>query len=406
MPVAALGLLDLSAVTDGLLKTLDDCVAASPLFAKNGGPVAAFDIGTTGNPPDAVRTLPGTHLSLFLLHVAEDRFQKNALNTGTAARVPRTQPIPRQPLGLDLYYLLTALSSEGYIKEQQAMSIALRCFHEQPVITRHAEQLTLQMEVQSIDEASRLWQATTAPIRLSSLYRVSVVFLSPEVPSPPGPPVQAVRLAAGPAAMPFAAAGGQLTGTQTTATYRPPDSTAAKPLSRSYDLSPAAVRAGDRFLLLGGGLAGTSVFLEGPAGGEVDVTGWLDPNPAVHTDVRLVLHVPQPPATPAPGWYVMRVGQGAVRSNAAALAVAARVDGVANPPLLTPAGGVYTVRGVGFLGTVEVLLGAVPLPAAQVDVGGTRIDFNAPAGLAPGRYPLRLRVGGVESPPSWWVVVL
>jgi hypothetical protein len=38
------------------------------------------------------------------------------------------------------------------------------------------------MEHRSYDELSRLWQATTVPLRLSAVYRAAVVFLTPDEP--------------------------------------------------------------------------------------------------------------------------------------------------------------------------------------------------------------------------------
>jgi hypothetical protein len=424
--VATFGLLDLSIVTDALGGLLTDCIANSPLFVPNNGNTEPYDITPTGDPPDVVRAKAGTFLSLYLFHVNEDPHQKNAINSNPNGGFPRAQRIPRQPLALDLHYLLTAYSTDGYVKEQQAMSIALRCFHEHQFVTTtvpfgpaNPEQFTLGLEVQSIDDASRLWQATTTPIRLSALYRVGVVFLSPDAPPPPGPPVTHLNLLGGAALVPFATAGGQLTGTRTTVTYRPPNSTAANPISRSYDLSPATVTAGSTFELIGGGLAGSNVYLEGPAGGEVDVTAWLVPNPALQSDSRLTLRLPAqvglPPAgSPDPGFYHLRVGAGAVRSNSAPLPIAARVDNVGNPPLLNPAAGVYSVQGEGFTQPAMVVLGTIALTSNQAAPGagefriaaaGDRIDFRAPAGLAAGQYPLRIRIEGVESPPSWWVDV-
>ena len=103
-------------------------------------------------------------------------------------------------------------------------------------------------------------------------------------------------------------------------------------------------------------------------------------------------------------------------TNAIPLAVAAAVTAVAaggDPPILAPAAGVYTFAGLGFVsGRTAVLLETVPLaesagaPAAgefQISGGGTSIAFRAPAFLGPGRYGVRVRVSGIESPPSWWI---
>lgn len=426
MAVGTIGMLDLSIVTDALRDQLTKCIATTPLFQSNGGPVADYAITPTGDPVDVVRIEDGTHLSLYLFHVVEDKFQKNALTSNPNGGYPRSQPIPLQPLALDLYYLLTAFSRAGYLREQQAMSIAMRCFHEHPIVTTtvpfgplHPEQFSLTMEVQSVDEVSRLWQAVTTPLRLSAVYRVAVIFISPEPPPPPAPIVQQLRLLEGSGQVPFATAGGQLIGTGTTVTYRPPDSTVIKPKTASYELAPAIVAPGNNVVIYGAGLSGLNVFIEDPGGAEADITGWINPGAETPSDTRVTLAFPAavgvpPAATPNPGIYVLRVGAGTVRSNGVPIGIAARIDGVGNPPLLNSAAGLYTVAGAGFTGHVETILGTSALTSAgappkpgefQVTGGGTQIQFKAPGSLAAGTYPLRLRVQGVESPPSWWVVV-
>ena len=55
-------------------------------------------------------------------------------------------------------------------------------------------ELTLTMEHRSYDELSRLWQATTAPLRMSLVYRAAVVFLDPAQPAP-APPQEASGVA-------------------------------------------------------------------------------------------------------------------------------------------------------------------------------------------------------------------
>jgi hypothetical protein len=151
----------------------------------------------------------------------------------------------------------------------------------------------------------------------------------------------------------------------------------------------------------------------------LDVTALLVATPGLQSDSRLTLRLPGqvglPPAgSPDPGFYYLRVGAGAVRSNSAPLPIAARVDNVGNPPLLNPAAGVYTVQGEGFTQPAMVVLGTIALTSSQAAPGagefriaaaGDRIDFRVPAGLAAGQYPLRIRIEGVESPPSWWVGV-
>lgn len=201
------GLLDLSIVTDQLLAQLRLARATTRLWTEEPTPPTGtpddegipigdttpqtpFDIVFTGMPPDAARNLAGQcKVSLYLFHVQPDKFYRNTYpadtrDTSRAAQRPRQGA--EQPLALTLFYLLSA-HSESYIEEQQAMSIALKAFHDQAIVTAtvplhsRKQELTVTMEPQSIDEIGRLWQATTTALRLSAVYRASVVFLEPEV---------------------------------------------------------------------------------------------------------------------------------------------------------------------------------------------------------------------------------
>jgi hypothetical protein len=126
---------------------------------------------------------------------------------------------------------------------------------------------------------------------------------------------------------------------------------------------------------------------------------------------------------PLPGVYQLRVGSNnppdAVtnRTNSTAFSVAARVDvslAPPNAPILAAVAGDYTLHGEGFIaGHSAILLdtialtenpGGPPLDGQFTVNSGQQITFRAPAGLAPGRYTVRVRVNEVESPPSWWIV--
>jgi hypothetical protein len=172
-----LGLLDLSLVTQALIDQLKKCTAASTIFADAGGH-APNNIDYSALAPDAVRQGNNLHINVYLCHVAADKFYRNTYPTGGAA-----QRIPAHPLALNLSYLVTAYSGLA-VEEQQAMSIALKCFHEHPIIRFTAPrtgdvEVTLTLEPQSIDDIGRLWQAIGTPLRLSALYRASVVFMQP-----------------------------------------------------------------------------------------------------------------------------------------------------------------------------------------------------------------------------------
>lgn len=421
MALATLGTLDVSVVTDRLIELLKASNTAWPQWVANGGPIDQFTFSISGASPDATRAEAGCHLTLSLLHVTPNAFQANSMTNGRALTGTA------HPLALDLYYLLSAYSDDNYLQEQRAMSIALRCLHEHPVVQAtivlggegtQAEEFIVSMEVQTADEMSRLWQAFAVPARPSAVYRVSVVFVTPPAPAlPVHPRPDTIVLVAGPAELPFAAPAA-LTGTERTVRVFAPGSTVGDVKMLRYDTSPATVAAGESFLLLGSGLAGTaatSVYLQPPAGPELDVTAsWVVAGEsAAH---RLLLRVPAA-AAPVAGIYQLRVGADGphpFRSNATPFSIAARVDAPPNPPLLTASGGIYTIGGAGFVpGATSVLLGTVALtPAASPPPGqgeftvapdGASIALHAPDDIAPGRYDVRVRVHDVESSPAGWV---
>ena len=341
--------------------------------------------------------------------------------------------------------MLTAFSKENYVEEQQAMSIALRCFHQSPIVhtsvtlnlpppSAVAEEFTLTMAVQSADEMARLWQSITSPMRLTSVYRVGVVLMTPPAVPALARRVDKFTLSADPTTLPYADSG-QLIGTSRHVSYLAPDSTPANPESAEFDLSPATV-APDQFLTVyGAGLThptASRVFLLAEGQPEREITSWVVPPTNPHpppatlpTDSKIVLHLPNsigtpPAASPAPGIYQVRVGSDAglgdpvtYRSNATPFSVAARIDiptPPPNPPLLAP----NSVLGLGFVpGRTEVLLDTVPLTESGgppgngefvIGGGGSTIDFIPPASLPAGRYSVRVRVNQVESDPSWWVI--
>jgi len=420
---------------------LKNAKAASPL-------ALAFPINISGSAPDSVRSSGVCELSLYLFHVAADKYQRNS--PVTPPRLPPPFPddpraqtqvpaIPFQPLSLDLYYLLTAFSATDYVQEQQVMSIALKCFHENPIVRTNViiegntvpEEFSLTMEVETADELSRIWQAVSPPARLSVIYKVSVVFITPEAPTTAiAPGVEVISIVASPASLPFAESG-QVATTYRRVSYRAPDLSV-----RSFDQSPATVAAGERVSLIGAGLNGPAsnrIFLLSADGSEFEVTPWmvadpLPPAPPVQTSSRIILELPGTVAplpapgsiltdTPPAGVYQLRVGNAADRSNATPLSIAAKLIIPAGPPppTLSPVGADFTVAGLGFVGgQTELLLGSVRLtsvggaPAAgefDVNAAGTLVTFEIPTGLSAGLYPVRVRVNNVESAPTWWVKV-
>ena len=185
----AASVIDLLSITDELIALLTAAFApTAPVWTTNGGPIARFDAKINGAMPEAVRDHEGDcQLSLYLLHVSQDKFYRN---TPVPGRYPTIQQDParpgpypqlnrKSPLSLDLDHLLTAFAKDHYNYEQQAMGIALRCFHENAIIVNAPEHYTLSMEMQTADEMARLWQALSTPLRLSVVYKVTVAFITP-----------------------------------------------------------------------------------------------------------------------------------------------------------------------------------------------------------------------------------
>jgi Pvc16 N-terminal domain len=441
MPISPLGVLDLSIVTHKLIQMLTACRDNSPLWKKNGGDADLFTISISGAAPETVRDKGGCHLSLYLFHVEQDKFQMNSPVMGK-----RAQPIPFQPMSLNLYYLLTAFAKDNHVEEQRAMSIAMRCFHENPIVhhtvtlplpppTLVQEEFTLTMAVESADEMARMWQAVTSPMRLSAVYRVSVVFVSPPATPSLPKPVEKISLSADPTTLPYADFG-QVIGSARHVSFAAPDSTVAVPEIVELDFLPATVAPNQDVTLYGAGLSQPTakrVYLLAEGAPEREVTSWIVPitNPfpppaTILSDSKIILRLPDsigtPPAnSPSPGVYQLRVGSDTVsgdpatyRSNATPFSVAARIDVGTLPPNPAILSAPYQLHGRGFIaGHTEVLLDTVALaesgaPLAghfQISVGGTVIDFQPPLTLGPGRYSVRVRVNQVEADPSWWIII-
>jgi hypothetical protein len=200
---------------------------------------------------------------------------------------------------------------------------------------------------------------------------------------------------------------------------------------------PVVVTGGDTIVVGGSGLdqpSAAEVYLGRPPGGPVwQVTNpWRrspPPPPAKISPNEIVLILPSaymapgattpaPPAVmPPPGVYQLMVGGAApLPATAIPIAIAARLSNVLDPPVLVADGtGLYTVTGEGFTpGSTTLALGAfglAPAGAANppagflfIDAAGQTITFRRPD-MPKGRYFLRIRVSGVECPPSWWVEV-
>ena len=241
---------------------------------------------------------------MYLYHVEPDNAREALFWQPQMLGVPAGQPTRFLPLALDLFYLLFAYSETSYTEEQEAMSVALRVFHANPIVRSDPGaavpwELSLTMEHRSYDELSRLWQATTAPLRMSQVYRAAVVFIDPDAMPAPAPAATSLSVAAEPAA---AACGrpGPVPGRPRDVPRRLLHRT-GRPGGAVLSPSPATVAAGQTVWLLGSdlGVAGVSdqVYLLPPGGGiEADVTAWVVG--AESSAARFVLTLPAADGTP------------------------------------------------------------------------------------------------------------
>jgi hypothetical protein len=426
---------DLSIVTDALRNILTAALSSSPVF---GGAPPPFSVAVSSESPDSLTSGADCDLNLYLFHLTESRHLRNQFWTQQSITGqppgPPQQPIAFEPFCVDLYFLLSAQSDSSYQQEQQVMSVAVRAFHEQPIVRLATptptgvtpSEITLTMESPTPEDLSRLWQALGAPLRVAAQYRASVAMLEPETGATAQPKPTTWSLLAAPTdgdhSLPF------LYGTVRRVFFQAPAG------QRSYDQTPAsaapapAAVAGQEFVLRGSGiLSNDQVFLVTvqPDGTEVeqDVTSWkvalVHPYPAPPADgVPIGLRPPDTPpgASPPPGRYMLRLGRPAQpgwRSNSVPVSIAPWLDPSAGPLLTAGGGGLYTCTSANVPAAgVDLRLGsallvrrnAAPNPG-EWRLSGSTITFKAPPGLPSGQYAVHLRAADVEADPALWAVV-
>jgi hypothetical protein len=441
---------DLSTITQLLIDKLNDAILASPQYI-----LQHFPYKVSGLMPGVDRLAGNSVLSLYLLHVSRDPYWRNTPVTGSLAQLSTSQP-----LSLNLSYLLTSYSETNWALEQLLMSIALEYFHANPIyrspVISPTIEFTITVEADTIEEMSRLWQAIAAPIRLSSLFRVAVVFLKPVKPPSPDarPPVEVTLSVApdldAPPLSPLPEP--QLFSLAVETQYRVPPGSIfdpdAKPVFTPSSGSPTAINtppvvvAGQTLRIRGSGLNqpdAASVYITS-SGSEwpldlglnhfTRLFGTSASGTAGDAD-ELVLEIPSAYAalpapgtaltgTPLPAAFTIAVGNAVTvyRSNTLPITFAPAVINIGpGESVLTPnAAGIYTLIAHGLIaGLIAVKLDETPLTigaaaapgVATIDAGGN-ITFmlTAPAPLPSGAYTrVRIIVNGIEAPPSWWVLI-
>jgi Pvc16 N-terminal domain len=447
---------DLSIITELLITELRMAIQNSAIYLSQ-----HFAFEVSGVSPEVSRTEGKNVLTLYLLHVSRDPYWRNTPVSGN-----RAQLVTSQPLSLNLSYLMTSYADDNWMLEQQLMSIALSCFHANPIFKTATAEFTVSVEADSIEEMSRLWQAITAPIRLSAMFRVAIVFLAPPLAPvtdsrapvevnisvapdlnspvpPPLPPVEPILLGLG---------------SQYVWNVPPPVLAEAAAALGSLDdeiaqvgmtAVPTVAVAGGNVWIRGIGLDvadASAVFLsQSGIPGEWQLLPLPSPLPnppwigsgdlasgtsTAANDLHLILPTTYGPlpgvgqsltVTPMPGIYQITVGNPSTlhRSNALQLAIGPIVTGIGNgaPVLAADGTGTYTINVSGLIaGQTSLLLDTTALtiaaaPAAgvaAVDIAAGTIAwmFASPPGFASGTYVnVRVIVNGVEAPPGWWVLI-
>lgn len=354
----------------------------------------------TTKPLDKARDgIAGPQLNLFLYHTAIEAAWRN-----------RDMPDVRNgetgfpPLPLNLYYLVTAYGDNDDDRGAHRLLGAAMCaLHDHPLLGaaelratlpdsdlyRQVERVRITNQPMSLEETSKLWTTFQTHYRISAAYEVSVVLIESRRPNGAAPPV--VIRGVGDVGV----------------TARP---NLLLPFPTLEEVTPATVAAGGMITFAGHDLGGSTIRLR------ITHRALADP----------VLT----PAAPAPGGNTFQVqlpsGVPAGISTVAALITKDGEEHATNelplairPTVTTPLPLAAARDGSG---NVTVVVGVDPQVVAGQQafllVSGRQIRPQAFAGPAatlsfrfpaePGGFPMRLRVGGVDSkliadtiPPSY-----
>ena len=362
-------------------------------------------IGTctvTTDPPDSARgARTDNQINLFLYQLAFSAAWRNIDMPRQVHPGETGQP----PLGLNLYYLLTAYGAQtelymGHRILGQAMSI----LHDHPLLGSkeiqdnaifsdlylQVERVRITPQPLSIEDITKLWTSFQTNYRLSAAYEVSVVLIESQRPAR--------------TPLPVLSRGAQDEGALAQADLVPPFPAIDALVPPNGQ--PAA-RLGDAVTIRGHHLDGTAVVvrLEHPRLlAPIDV-------PPVAGGTESTVSVQLPPTNPPPaGWppgiysvrlLVSRPGEPQPRvTNTLPLALAPRITGVAPNPAAAVGGTitltVTTSPQVLPDQRVTLLVGDAEILAAAHAATTDQFSFTV-NGIAPGDYWLRLRVDGVDS---------
>ncbi|SMY06269.1 DUF4255 domain-containing protein [Flavimaricola marinus] len=409
--------LALAAVTATLKYLVEDAVTTAGLDTLG-------QITISSGPPDALLDGEAKNvLNLYLWKVTHNpAFANECLpsHSGSGARLSS----PR--LGLDLHFMMTATGT-GDLNAAILLGHGMQRLHEHPVLSKAnmeaalhigapaaeiallgaAEKLLLTSDLPSQiegvritpaktedEELTKLWPAFNAALRMSALYKVSVVLVETERDIPQGPPVREFALTTFPLKRPTI------------------DRVVAQPGTVDAPLvADAQPTAGSRVMLTGSGL--TADLMELSIGGTVVAPGPAD----LLSDQRISVPLP---ATLRPGIQLARIehywqASGELRlreaSRGGAFTVAPTVnaisatatgagplfDGTIDATIANPAGEDQSIRLYLFPDDDTQPRRAFTATARAGD--STALEFEA-TDLQPGDYSYALSIDGGETAPA------
>lgn len=434
-----MAMLDLSLVTQALIRVVKAHVSASEVWTGRGAGVLNWrDVPVVPLPPD--QSDEG-FLSVYLYHVSEDAHFKNQANPGTEG-----VPLRYSPMGLNLFYQLSARAADNETAQYQAqllMGLAVKALHDYPSITdgtavEHISvfdeecrslrgdenRIRLSLNPIAHTEAAGFWTAGSGAMRLSAYYQASVILLEPE--EAPSRAARVLRYGV----QTFVTGAPRLDGSENTVRFALPVTGESEEVRLRPAEVPPGSAAASRVAFTGVDLAGdeTTLLLRSARWTEPlqadDAWGIVATPNQVLATVRDTLggQVVLPGIYAASVRVVRQRGlpDGSVRdfqqsSNETPFAVAPRID---DPIEVSGPDDVVTVRGYIFQHAeldpeedILVYLGidrlqwraSGPLePMAFTVVDASTLQLRLPEGSAPGeQIPFRLLINGVESPPRW-----
>jgi hypothetical protein len=359
---------------------------------------------TTAPPEVEVSTVDPPIVNLFLYRISENAALKNQDLPGMTGPMSLGRP----PLSLDLHYLVTAtgLDATDDRGAHRVLGDAMLTLHDHPVIAKddplldpalqnEVELIKVTMESLDTEDLSKIWTATTAPLRPSAGYKVTVVQLESTLPRTIAkpvlePPDAGPRVYVVPLDRPFIEA---------VAVMRLlPDATVV-------EQNVPYVRIGEQLVVKGTGFfPGTRIEL-----GDVDATASID---AASTAGRMLVTVDDPALQP--GLHRIQlirdveVGEPPddrafpfLRSNVAAFVLIPTVTGIA-----LAADGTVTVDGERLFRTDAPSMVLVGDRAFPLGTGATPTQVEVDiSGMPAGTYPVSVRVNGAESINAFTVEV-